>query len=145
MLPVKRTPEDALRATNGARRRADDAHPFDQPLPSVEPALDLDGFEDPFDARVLPALDREDFDGSAIGIPPFLIESLKAERLASTVLLTPDTVVHPNALAGRSPHTSARLLGSAARLRAGCPYRCPDIKPDDPASNATATRRARGA
>jgi len=97
-----------LRAANGARRRADDAHPFDQPLPSVEPALDLDGFEDPFDARVLPALDREDFDGLAIGIPPFLIESLKVERLTSTVLLTPDTVIHSNALAGPLPTQISR-------------------------------------
>lgn len=58
----------------GARRHVNDVHRFDQPLPSVLPALDLDGFEDPFDARVFPALDREDFDGLAIGIPPFRIE-----------------------------------------------------------------------
>jgi len=40
-------------------------------LPSVEPALDLDDLEELFDARVLPALDSEDFDGFAIRIPSF--------------------------------------------------------------------------
>lgn len=54
-----------------ARRRISDAHPSDQPLPSVDAAWDLDDLEEPDDARVLPALDRADFDGLAMGIPSF--------------------------------------------------------------------------
>ncbi|GHD52974.1 hypothetical protein GCM10008097_29320 [Mycetocola manganoxydans] len=71
--------------------------------------MDLDGFEDPFDARTLPALDREDFDGLAIGIPPFLIVSLKVERHTLTLLLTADTI----ALAkSRKPDDLRRSAGT---------------------------------
>jgi hypothetical protein len=55
-------------AFDGARRHVSDTHPFDQPLPSVLPAEDLEKFGD---ARVLPALDRADFDGLPMGIPSF--------------------------------------------------------------------------
>jgi len=51
-------------------------HQFDQPLPRVFPAWVLAGLEDPFDARVFPALDKVDLDGFAIRIPPFPIGPL---------------------------------------------------------------------
>ncbi len=47
--------------------------PDSQPLPSVEPALDLADDEELDDARVLPALDSWDLDGFAIRIPSFPI------------------------------------------------------------------------
>lgn len=52
----------------------------------MEPAWDLDDLEELDDARVLPALDRADFDGFAIGIPSFLIGPLtrSKQRIGAT-------------------------------------------------------------
>ena len=71
LLDLRPRPGDDKEVVRVAR--IDDAHPFDQPLPSVFPAWDLDDLEDALDASVFPALDRVDFDGFAMGIPSFLI------------------------------------------------------------------------